>query len=104
MSEMAKKTRRTYTPEQRQSAVAAYRACESYAQVARDLDIHASVLRTWVKQAEIDEGGGPAGALTTDERAELAQLRRDNRRLAQERDFLKKAAAFFARDDDQRTR
>jgi len=101
---MAKKTRRTFTPEQRANAVAAYAACESYAQVARDLDIHASVLRTWVKQAEIDRGNGPTGALTTDERAELNQLRRETRKLTQERDFLKKAAAFFARDDDQRSR
>ena len=101
---MAKKTRRSFTPEKRANAVAAYAACENYAQVARDLGIHASVLRTWVKQAEIDGGSGPAGALKTDERAELAQLRRENRKLAQERDFLKKAAAFFARDDDQRTR
>lgn len=101
---MAKKTRRTYTPEQRANAVAAYAACKSYAEVARDLDIHASVLRTWVKQADVDSGDGPAGALTTDERTELSQLRRETRKLTQERDFLKKAAAFFARDDDQRTR
>jgi len=62
------------------------------------------VLRNWVKQAEIDAGKGPNGALTTDERAELVKLRRDNRRLSQERDFLKKAAAFFAKEDDRRSR
>jgi transposase-like protein len=54
-----------------------------------------SALRKWVNQARIDEKGIPQGALTTSERQELVQLRRDNRRLQMERDFLKKAAAFF---------
>ena len=101
---MAKKQRRSYTKEQKENAVRAYRACENYAQVARELDLHPSVLRNWVKQADIDEGNGPEGALTTEERAELAKLRRDVHRLTMERDFLKKAAAFFAKEDDQRTR
>jgi transposase-like protein len=54
-----------------------------------------SALRKWVNQARIDEKGIPQGALTTSERQELAQLRKDNRRLQMERDFLKKAAAFL---------
>jgi transposase-like protein len=54
-----------------------------------------SALRKWVNQARIDEKGSPQGALTTSERQELAQLRKDNRRLQMERDFLKKAAAFL---------
>ena len=101
---MAKRERRSFTKEQKANAVAAYRECENLSQVARDLDLHASVLRNWVKQAEIDAGKGPNGALTTDERVELVKLRRDNRRLSQERDFLKKAAAFFAKEDDRRSR
>ena len=64
---------------------------------AKDLE----VARSWVKQADIDDGQGPEGALTTEEREELRRLRRDNRRLTMERDFLKKAAAFFAKDSDR---
>ena len=58
--------------------------------VAKDLDLTQSSLRNWVKQAAIDEGKSMNGALTTDERKELRRLRRDNRILEQERDFLKK--------------
>ena len=65
------------------------------AQVARDLDLTPSVLRGWVKQAEADRSGGKTG-LTTEEKAELTRLRRENRELRMEREILKKAAAFFA--------
>jgi len=74
------------------------------AKVARDLDLTESALRTWVKQADIDEGRGPKGVLTSDEREELRRLRRENRTLEMEREFLKKAAAFFAKEQDRRTR
>jgi transposase len=67
--------------------------------VARDLDLTETALRSWVRQAEIDAGGGTAGALTTDERAEVARLRRENRTLRMERDILKKATAFFAKEN-----
>jgi transposase len=70
------------------------------AQVARDLDLTESSLRNWVKQADIDAGQGPEGALTTEELEELRRLRRRVRILEMERDFAKKAAAFFARDLD----
>jgi len=70
----------------------------SIAQVAGDLDLTETALRAWVKRADIDAGSGPPGALTSDERAELAQLRRDNKRLLMEREILKKAAAFFAKE------
>ena len=101
---MARRERRSFTKEQKANAVAAYRECGNLSQVARELDLHTSVLRSWVKQADIDEGKGPEGALTTEEREELRRLRRENRRLAMERDFLKKAAAFFAKEDDRRSR
>jgi len=104
MSDMPKRKRRIYTPEQKTDAVRMVREVGNLAQVARDLDLTVSSLRNWVKQALIDEGKGPEGALTTEERAELRRLRRENRRLESERDFLKKAAAFFAMEEDRRTR
>ena len=74
------------------------------AKVARDLDLTENALRNWVKRTEIDEGRGPEGALTSEEREELRRLRRENRTLEMERDFLKKAAAFFAKEPDRPTR
>ncbi len=65
--------------------------------VARELDLTPSALAQWVKQARADRTKGKTG-LTTEERAELARLRKDNRELWMERDILKKAAAFFAKD------
>jgi transposase len=67
-------------------------------QVARNPGISESALRRWVNQAKIDQNASPQGALTTTEHQELLQLRRDNKRLQMERDFIKKAAAFFAQD------
>jgi transposase len=66
--------------------------------VAKDLDLTESALRIWVRQAEVAEGKGPAAALGPVEREELVRLRRENRQLLMERDFLKKAAAFFAKE------
>lgn len=89
---MGKRKRRRFTPEQKAQAVEIYRKSgKSVAEVARDLDLTASALGNWVKQADIDAGNGPAAALTTAEREELAQLRRDKKRLEQENAFLKKA-------------
>jgi transposase len=68
-------------------------------QVARDLDLTETAVRSWVKQAQIDQGKGPTGALTTAEKEELARLRKENRVLKMERDILKKAAAFFAKEN-----
>lgn len=101
---MARRERRKYTAEQRADAVRLAREVGNVAKVARDLGIHESTLHHWVKQAEIDESGGSEGVLTTDEREELRRLRRENRTLEMERDFLKKAAAFFAKEQDRRTR
>lgn len=96
---MAERKRRTFTPEQKAEAVQLVRESgKSPYRVARDLDLSESALRRWVQLAEIDEGKGPAGALNTEERAELRRLRRENRQLSMERDFLKKAAAFFAKE------
>jgi transposase len=104
MSDMPQRKRRRFTPEQKADAVRMVREVGSVAKVARDLDLTETSLRSWVKQADIDEGRGPEGALTTEEREELRRLRREVRILEMERDFAKKAAAFFAKDLDQPTR
>tara|TARA_R110002072_G_C7605492_1_gene504507 strand:+ start:58 stop:363 length:306 start_codon:yes stop_codon:yes gene_type:complete len=98
---MSKRKRRKFTAEQKADAVRLVREVGSIAQVARDLDLTDSALRQWVKQARIDEGNGPEGALTTEEKEELRRLRREVHVLKQERDFLKKAATFFAKEQDR---
>ena len=98
---MPKRKRRKFTAEQKADAVRMVRDVGSVAQVARDLDLTETALRNWVKQADIDQGRGPESALTTAEKEEIRRLRRENRTLTMERDFLKKAAAFFAREQDR---
>ena len=98
---MPKRKRRKFTAEQKADAVRLVREVGSITQVSRDLDLTESALRHWVKQADIDEGHGPEGALTTDEKEEVRRLRRENRTLRMERDFLKKAAVFFAKEQDR---
>ena len=93
---MPKRKRRKFTAEQKADAVRLVREVGSVPQVARDLD-----LTETAKQADIDEGHGPKDALTTEEKAEIRRLHRENRTLKMERDFLKKAAAFFAKEQDQ---
>lgn len=97
---MPRRKRRNFTPEEKADAVRLVREVGNLAKVARDLDLTETSLRDWVKQAEIDEGNGPEGALTTEELQELRRLRREVRILRMERDFAKKAAAFFAKDLD----
>jgi len=90
-----------YPPEFRREAVELYRASgESLKQVAGDLGIAIESLRSWVKQAEIDVG--KREGLTTDEREELRELRREVARLRKEREILKRATAFFARETEIR--
>lgn len=95
-----RRKRRAFTDEFKAEAV---RLCKvgdrTVTQVAVDLDLTETALREWVKRADIDAGNGQAGALTSDERAELTQLRRENKRLQMEREILKKAAAFFAKEN-----
>jgi transposase len=104
MSDMPRRERRKFTVEQKAAAVRMVREVGNLAQVARDLELTETSLRNWVKQADIDEGRGRDGALTSEERVELRRLRRENRTLQMERDFAKKAAAFFAKDLDRPTR
>jgi transposase len=95
-----KKTRRSkYTDEFKAGAVRLVAEGRAPATVAHDLGVHPASVYNWVKQASIDAGRGAPGALTTDEKAELASLRKENRVLKMERDILKKAAAFFAKEN-----
>lgn len=87
-----------YPPEFRQQAVELARLREKpVAEIARDLGISDATLYNWMRQAETDEG--QRDGLTTEERAELVRLRRANRVLAMENEILKRAAAFFAREN-----
>ena len=90
---MSRRERRKFTDEQKTEAVKLVRDVGSISQVAKDLDLTESALRNWVRQADIDAGSGPEGALTTEEKEELRRLRREVKTLRMERDFLKKAAA-----------
>jgi transposase len=67
--------------------------------IARQLDIGAETLRTWVRQAEIDDGDRPG--LTTDERTRIAELERENRELRRANQILKEASVFFAQELDR---
>lgn len=92
--------RRKHTDEFRAGAVRlVLEEGKTVAEVARDLDVHRSLLSTWVRRARIDAGKGPKGALTSSEREELAQLKKEIRTLRMERELLKKWAAFFAREN-----
>ena len=96
---MGRRPRRSFTPEFKAEAVRLVRESgKSVGHIAKDLDVIETSLREWVRRADIDAGRGPEGALTTAEREELRQLRKENRVLHMERDILKKAAAFFAKE------
>ena len=96
---MAKGKRRAFTNEFKAQTVRLVQdSGKSIGVIARELDLGESVLRNWVRQAEVDAGRGRLGALTTDEREEVARLRREVRTLRMERDILKKATAFFAKE------
>ena len=96
---MAKGKRRAFTNEFKAQTVRLVRdSGKSIGVIARELDLGESVLRNWVRQAEVDAGRGRPGALTTDEREEVVRLRREVRTLRMERDILKKATAFFVKE------
>jgi transposase len=99
MARMSKerRQRRSFTEEFKAGAVRlVLDEGKTIAHVARDLDLTASALAGWVKQARADRSKGKSG-LTTEERAELARLKKENRELRMERDLLKNATAFFAK-------
>ena len=91
------KTKRPYPPEFRDEAVRLVRASgRPVKEIAADLDVSEQRLRNWVFAAQVD--GGEREGLSTDERTELRELRRRVRVLEQEREILKKAAAWFAKE------
>ena len=101
MSTMAdttrKRSRRSFSAEFKAGAVRlVLDEGKTVGAAARDLDLTESALRNWVEQARADRTQGRTG-LTTAEREELARLRKENRVLQEEREILKKATAFFAR-------
>ena len=101
MARMAKdrRQRRSFTDEFKAGAVRlVLDQGKTIAQVARDLDLTPSALGGWVEQARADRSKGKTG-LTTEERAELVRLRKQVRVLEMERALLKKAAAFFAKEN-----
>ena len=89
---------RPHPPEFRARAVELAREhAKPLDQIAKDLGISSSCLRNWVKQAAIDRGD--RDGLTTEERSELVKLRREKRTLEMENEILKRAAAYFAREN-----
>lgn len=96
---MSQKARKDYTAQQKAEAVEiVVTTHQSVRQVAHNLGIAESSLSRWVRESKGNTTPKTPGNLTADERQELMQLRRQVKQLEMERDFLKKAAAFFARD------
>jgi len=89
--------RTRYPPEFRQQMVELVRAGRSAKALAQEFEPSEQTIRNWVKQADLDNGRRADG-LTSEEQAELRRLRRENRQLKLEREILKKAAAWFARE------
>ena len=102
MESMGKKKprpRRSFTAEFKAEIVElCQRGDRSIGQVARDFDLTETAVREWVKQAERDSGARVDGGLTSAEREELNQLRREARRLREDVEILKRATAFFAKE------
>jgi transposase len=91
------RTRRAYPPEFREQMVELVRTGRSPEELAQEFEPSAGSIRNWVRQADLDDGRRTDG-LTTEEQEELRRLRRENRQLRLEREILKKAAAWFARE------
>ena len=97
---MPRRSRREYTAEEKADAVRLARDVGSARKAAKMLDVPSTSVSRWIKEAAIEEEKGPEGALTAAEREELRRLRRRVRTLEMECEFAKKAAAFFAKNQD----
>jgi transposase len=93
------RTRPPYPAEYRRQMVELVRCGRSPEELAKEFEPSGPSIRSWVKQAELEEGRREDG-LSTPEREELQRLRRENRQLREEREILAKAAAWFARETD----
>ena len=93
------KTHAPYPQEYRQQILELARAGRSAEELAKEFEPTAQCIRNWIKQDELDRGQRQDG-LTSEERAELTRLRRENKQLKLEREILAKAAAWFARETD----
>jgi len=91
--------RPSYPPEFRRRLIELARSGQNPEALARKFEPSAQTIRNWVKQADLNDGRRTDG-LTTEEREELTRLRRENRALREEREILKKAAAWFAKETD----
>lgn len=96
---MTRRKRRSFTAEFKAETVRLIQSSDkSVAEVCRDLDLSETAVRNWIRHAETEADRGPEGALKKAERDELTRLRREVRELRKEREILKKAAAFFAKE------
>ena len=96
------RTRQPYPPEFRQQLIELVRSGRSPESLGKEFEPTATTIRNWVKLADLDHGRRKAG-LTSVEREELVRLRRENRRLLEEREILEKAAAWFAQRGSKRS-
>ena len=92
--------RPTYSPEYRRQLVELVRSGRKPSELSKEFGVHEGTIRSWLRQATVDAGGGGAGALTTDERTELSRLRRQVAQLEEEREILKKFAAWSAQESN----
>lgn len=92
------KTKPAYPPEFRQKIVDLYRSGRKYGELAKEFGVSHLTIRSWVKKANAIENPTSPEAIKMSEQEELKQLRKKNRVLREERDFLKKAAAWFAQE------
>jgi len=101
MEQGVKRKRRRFSEEYKSETVRLIQSSgKSIGKIALEVGIGETALRRWVQQTEVEAGRGPEGALKRSEREELVELRRENQRLRMEREILKKATAFFARESE----